>query len=64
METFWCTSDNIPQGLGYSHYSGLHLGWLAALVLATAANCLLYRRLGEKGRGKAVFTGFKSEDND
>ena len=51
METFWCTSDNIPQGLGYSHYSGLHIAWLAALVLVTAVNCLLYRRLGEKGRG-------------
>lgn len=51
MENFWCTSDNIPSGLGFSHFSGLHLAWLAAFAAVTVAGTLLYRRLGEKGRG-------------
>ena len=51
MNNFWCTSDTIPDGLGYSHFSGLHLFWLAVLAAAVLANWLLYRKLGQKGRG-------------
>ena len=50
MEYFWYTSDNIPKGLGFSHFSGLHLVWLAAFVVITAAFCFIYRRFGQKGR--------------
>ena len=50
MDNFWCTSDNIPKGLGFSHFDGLHLGWLAVSAVVIIANCLLYRFLGEKGR--------------
>lgn len=51
MEYFWYTSDTIPKGLGYSHYSGLHLAWLAALLLVTVLCSLHYRKLGSRGRG-------------
>lgn len=50
MDNFWCTSDNIPKGLGFDHFGPLHLIWLAAGFVIIVANCLLYRRLGEKGR--------------
>lgn len=51
MEYFWHTSDTIPKGLGYSHFSSLHLAWLGAFLLVTVLCCLLYRRLSTKGRG-------------
>ena len=51
MNNFWCTSETIPDGLGYSHFSGLHLFWLAVLAAAVLVNWLLYRKLGQKGRG-------------
>lgn len=50
MEHFWQTVEVIPEGIGFNHYSGVHLGWLAAFVILTLANCFLYRRLDEKGR--------------
>ena len=47
---FMYSSDNIPQGLGFSHFSPLHLFWLA-LCAALAVFCfLLYRKLGEMER--------------
>ena len=51
MEYFWYTSDTIPKGLGFSHFSGLHLAWLAAGAVVIALCCLLYRRLNENQRG-------------
>lgn len=51
MNHFWCTSDTIPDGLGYSHFSGLHLFWLGLLAASAVVNCLVYRKLGQKGRG-------------
>ena len=51
MEYFWYTSDNIPKGLGFSHFGGLHLAWLAAFVVITVLSCFSYRRMGQKGRG-------------
>lgn len=50
MEHFWETVEVIPEGIGFAHYGKLHLCWLAAFILLTVLNCILYRRLGEKGR--------------
>lgn len=50
VEHFWETVEVIPEGIGFSHYGTLHLCWLAAFLVLTAGNCVLYRRLGEKGR--------------
>ena len=47
---FCYSSDNIPDGLGFSHFSFLHIFWLV-LGIGLAVFCsLLYRRLGKKGR--------------
>ena len=50
MEHFWKTVEVIPEGIGFDHYGTLHLCWLAAFVLLTVLNCVLYRKLGQKGR--------------
>lgn len=50
MEHFWKTVEVIPEGMGFAHYGPVHLCWLAAFVVLTVANCILYRKLGEKGR--------------
>lgn len=51
MEYFWCTSDNIPKGLGFSHYDGFHLSWILGGGLVILLCCLLYRRMDERQRG-------------
>lgn len=50
MEHFWKTVEVIPEGLGFPHYGSVHLCWLAAFLILLVCNCVLYRRLGEKGR--------------
>lgn len=50
MEHFWKTVEVIPEGIGFPHYGTLHLCWLAAFVVVLLLNCILYRRLDEKGR--------------
>lgn len=50
MEYFIFDANTIPDGLGFSHYSALHLVWLAFFVVLTVFCCLHYRRLSEKGR--------------
>lgn len=50
MDNFWCTSDNIPKGLGFVHFDSLHLTWLAVGVIVIALNCIWYRKLGSRGR--------------
>lgn len=50
MEYFWYTSDTIPKGLGFSHFDGLHLAWLAAAVVIITGCCLLYRGMNQKQR--------------
>ena len=52
MEHFWHTSDTIPKGLGFSHYDGLHLGWLAAGLIVIIVCCILYRRLNDNSRSR------------
>lgn len=51
MEYFWYTSDTIPKGLGFSHFDGFHLAWIAAGAVVIVLCSLLYRRLDKKGRG-------------
>jgi hypothetical integral membrane protein (TIGR02206 family) len=50
VEHFWETVEVIPAGIGFSHYGTVHLCWLAAFAVLLLANCILYRRLGERGR--------------
>lgn len=50
MEHFWKTVEVIPEGIGFAHYGTLHLCWLAAFAAVAVLNCILYRRLNEKGR--------------
>ena len=52
MQYFLDATETIPSGVGWAHYDATHLLWLAAMVLIIALNCLLYRRLGEKGRAR------------
>lgn len=51
MEYFWYISDNIPKGLGWSHFDPIHLSWLAAGTAVILLCNLLYRRMGEGHRG-------------
>ena len=50
MEYFFESSDTIEKGHGFSHFSGLHIGWLCFFVLLTVGCCFLYRRLAARGR--------------
>lgn len=50
MNHFWETVEVIPEGIGFAHYGPDHLWWLAAFVVVTVLNCVLYRHLGQKGR--------------
>ena len=50
MEHFWETVEVIPEGIGFAHYGALHLCWLAAFGVLLVLSCILYRRLGQKGR--------------
>ncbi len=52
MEYFLHTVETIPEGLGFSGFGPIHLGWLAAAVVTVLLACLHYRRLNENGRGK------------
>ena len=52
MEYFMHTTETIPAGLGFSHYDGLHLTWLAVFVGIVVLNCLWYRNMSEKGRNR------------
>lgn len=50
MEYFWYTSDTIPKGVGFSHFDGLHLSWLAVCVIICIVISLVYRKLNENSR--------------
>ena len=50
MEHFWETVEIIPKGIGFAHYGPVHLGWLGAFAVLVVLNCILYRKLGPKGR--------------
>ena len=46
------TSDTIEKGLGFSHFDATHISWLCVFVITVVLNCLLYKRLSQKGREK------------
>lgn len=50
MQYFMDTTETIEDGVGFSHYGSLHIAWLALFVVIVVLNCLLYRRLSERGR--------------
>lgn len=52
MKYFLDTVDTIPEGLGFSHFDGIHLMWLAVLVIAVIANSILFGKLSPKGQEK------------
>ena len=45
MKYFLDTVDTIPDGLGFSHFDGVHLMWLVILVAAVGGNSILFRKL-------------------
>lgn len=52
MQYFMHTTETIPSGVGFSHFDGIHLLWLGVFAVVVFANCILFRKLGEKGRTK------------
>ena len=55
MQKFHSTAETIPDGMGFSLFSPLHLAWLL-LFLAAAVFCsLLYRRLSPADRKRARY---------
>ena len=55
MEFFLETSGTIESGHGFSHFSLLHLGWLAVFLVSAVIGSLLYRRLTPPRRKTARF---------
>ena len=47
---FKYSSDNIPEGFGFSHFSALHFFWLFLCIAVAVGCCLLYWKLKPKGR--------------
>ncbi|MBO5023505.1 MAG: TIGR02206 family membrane protein [Clostridia bacterium] len=56
MEYFWETTGSIKKGLGFSHFSSLHLAWIAFFLVSCIILSLLYRKCGETGRKRFRFT--------
>ena len=52
MQYFLDTTGTIPSGVGWAHFDTTHFVWLAVAALTIALNCLLYRRLDEKGKSR------------
>lgn len=52
MQYFLDTVETIPDGVGFSYFDATHLIWLGIFVFAVFVNCLLYEKLGEKGRDR------------
>lgn len=52
MQYFLDTTETIPSGVGWAHFDTTHFIWLAVCAVTIALNCLLYRRLDEKGKGR------------
>lgn len=51
MKSYWLeTTGSIVKGVGFSHFSPVHIGWLLAFVLFAAGVCLFYRKLDPKDR--------------
>lgn len=52
MKYFLDTVETVASGVGFSHFGGMHLVWLALFVIITAVNCVWYRKLGETGKAR------------
>lgn len=50
MQYFLDTTGTIPDGVGFSHFSWIHLLWIAFFAVLTVLNCIWYRKLQDKGR--------------
>ena len=50
MKYFLFTVDSIPVAVGFSHFGGLHFGWIAFFLVVVFTNCILYRQLSDKGK--------------
>lgn len=50
MQYFLETSETIAPGLGFAHYDATHIVWLVVTAITLIANCIVYRKLTEKGR--------------
>lgn len=50
MQYFLDTVETIADGVGFSHYDGLHLTWIGVGILLTVLNCIWYRHLSKKGK--------------
>ncbi len=52
LDYFLHTAETVPDGLGFSYYDGVHLGWLGAALAVLVGNALWYRRLSAAGRSR------------
>lgn len=52
MKYFLDTVDTVVDGVGFSHYDGLHLCWLAFFVCIVIISCLWYRKAGATARDR------------
>lgn len=50
MKYWFDTVETIPDGLGFSHYDGLHLAWICGGLLFMLVLGLCYRAAGERRR--------------
>ena len=56
MQYFLSTAETIPEGMGFSLFSPLHLTWLFLFLAAAVLCSLLYRRLSPAGRKRMRLT--------
>lgn len=50
MQYFLDTVETIPNNVGFDLFGGVHFGWIIAFLAIVLGNCLLFRKLSEKGR--------------
>lgn len=46
------TTETIPTGVGFSHFDGLHIAWLALFAVITIVNCVWYRKMNSQSRAR------------
>lgn len=52
MKYFLDTVETVDSNMGFSHFDGMHLAWLALFVIITVVNCVWYRKLGTAGKSR------------